>query len=228
MRARDIMVSPVATVSHRDSVKDVAKALLDRNISAMPVTGDKGELVGIVSEGDLLHRAEAGTERRRSWWLSALIGADAMAADYVKAHARTVADVMTRKVISVTPEAPLHEVATLLEKHSIKRVPVVENGQLVGLVSRANLIQAVASAGKGLEIPMSDTVIRERLLDHLKAQPWTHTSLLNITVNDGVVDLWGVVQSEAERKALRVAAEMTAGVRAVNDNMREWRAVAGT
>jgi CBS domain-containing protein len=228
MRARDVMVSPVATISHRASVKDVAKALIDRHVSAMPVTGDNGELVGIVSEGDLLHRAEAGTERRRSWWLSAFVGTDVMAADYVKAHARKVSDVMTRKVISVGPEAPLHEVATLLEKHSIKRVPVVENGQLVGLVSRANLIQAVASAGKGLEIPVTDASIRDKLLGHLKAQPWASTSLLNVTVNDGVVDLWGVVQSDVERKALRVAAETTAGVRAVNDNTHDWRAVAGT
>jgi osmotically-inducible protein OsmY len=107
-----------------------------------------------------------------------------------------------------------------LEKHSIKRVPIVEHGQLVGIVSRANLVQAVASAGKGLEIPLSDTTIRDHLMSHLKAQGWSHVNLLNITVSGGVVDLWGIVRSNTERKAIRVAAEATPGVRAVNDNLK--------
>jgi osmotically-inducible protein OsmY len=178
-------------------------------------------VVGIVSEGDLLHRAEAGTERQRPWWLRAFVGTDALAAEYAKAHARKVADVMSRDVVAASPETPLHELATLLEKHSIKRVPIVENGQLVGLVSRANLIQAVASAGKGLEIPLSDSAIRDRLIAHLKSQPWARTGLLNVTVRDGVVDLWGIVRSDVERKAIRVAAETTVGVRAVNDNLKK-------
>jgi CBS domain-containing protein len=188
----------------------------------VPVVDSNGKLVGIISEGDLLHRAEAGTEKRRPWWLRAFLGPDALANEYVKAHARKASDAMTRKVITATPETPLHEIATLLEKHSIKRVPIVENGQLVGIVSRANLVQAVASARKGLEIPLSDTTIRDKLLSHLYAQNWTHTGLLNVTVNDGVVDLWGLARSDAERNAVRVAAEATPGVRAVNDNMKLW------
>jgi CBS domain-containing protein len=222
MKARDVMVSPVITVSSNASVKEAAKIFLDRHISAIPVVNEKGKLVGIVSEGDLLHRVEAGTERQRPWWLCLFLGADALAAEYTKAHARKVADVMTREVVTASPETPLHEVASLLEKNLIKRVPVVENGQLVGLVSRANLIQAVASAGKGLEIPLSDAAIRDKLMAHLKAQPWAHTGLLNVTVNDGVVDLWGITRSDAESKAIRVAAETAAGVRAVNDNLRKW------
>ena len=142
-----------------------------------------------------------------------------LAAEYVKAHGRKVADVMTRDVITATADTPLHEIAALLEKNSIKRVPVVKNGQLVGIVSRANLVQAVASARKGLEIPLSDAAIRDRLLAHLKAQPWADTLLLNVTVNGGVVDLWGVTRSDTERKAIRVAAESTPGVSAVNDNL---------
>lgn len=224
MKARDVMVSPVITVSPHASVKAVAKTFLERHISAVPVVDEKGKLVGIISEGDLLHRAEAGTERRHPWWLRAFIGPDTLAAEYTKAHARKVADAMTRKVVTATPETPLHEVAALLEKNSIKRVPITENGQLVGLVSRANLIQAVASAGKGLEIPLSDATIRNKLMAHLKAQPWAESGLLNVTVNDGVVDLWGITGSDTENKAIRVAAETTTGVRAVNDHLRTWPA----
>jgi CBS domain-containing protein len=151
MKARDVMVSPVITAKPSSSVKDVAKLFLDRRISAVPVVDDD-KLVGIVSEGDLLHRAEADTERRHYWWLRRLIADDTLAAEYVKAHARKVADVMTRRVIIASPETPLYEIAALMEKNAIKRVPIVSDGQLVGIVSRANLIQAVASARPSLGI----------------------------------------------------------------------------
>ena len=219
MKARDVMVSPVITVKPFSSVREVAKTFLERRISAVPVVDDQGKLVGIVSEGDLLHRSEAGTERQRPWWLLALTGDDTLASEYVKAHGRKVADIMTRNVITATPDTPLHEIAALLEKNSIKRVPIVKDGQLVGIVTRANLIQAVASARKELDIPLSDTTVRDKLLAHLKAQSWAHTSLLNVTVTDGVVDLWGMTNSETEKKAIRVAAESTPGVRTVNDNL---------
>lgn len=219
MKARDIMVSPVITVKPSASVQEVAKILLERHISGVPVVDDQGRLVGIVSEGDLMHRAEAGTERKRSWWLQGFIGDEALAAEYVKAHARKVADVMTRRVISASPDSPLHEIAALLEKNSIKRVPIVKDGRLVGIVSRANLIQAVASGRKGLEMPVSDAVIRDKILAGLSAQPWANVGLLNITVNGGVVDLWGITASDAERNAIRVAAESTPGVSVVHDNL---------
>jgi CBS domain-containing protein len=219
MKARDVMVSPVITAKPYSSIQEVAKIFLERRISAVPVVDDQGKVVGIVSEGDLLHRTEAGTERRRPWWLVALAGPETLADEYIKAHARKVSDVMTQNVISSSPETPIHEIATLLEKNAIKRVPIVRDGQLVGLISRANLIQAVASARKGLEIPASDTAIRDRLMSHLKAQRWAHTGLLNVIVNDGVVDLWGFANSTTEKKAVRVAAESTPGVRAVNDHL---------
>jgi CBS domain-containing protein len=222
MKARDVMVAPVITASPNASIKSVADTFLRYQISAVPVVDDKGKLVGIISEGDLLHRAEAGTEKRRPWWLRAFVGSEVLADEYVKAHARKVSDAMTKEVITASPETPLDEIAALLEKRSIKRVPIVENDQLVGMVSRANLVQAMASAGKALEIPLSDSTIRDRLLAHLKAQDWTHPGLLNITVNGGVVDLWGSVSSTNERKAVRVAAEATPGVRAVNDNLTLW------
>jgi CBS domain-containing protein len=225
MKARDVMVSPVVTVKPSASVKEVAKLLLERRISAVPVVDDQGKVVGIVSEGDLLHRAEAGTERQRSWWLLGMTGEEALAAEYVKAHARKVADVMTSPVATATPDTPLHEVATLMERNAIKRVPIVKDGQLVGIVSRANLVQAVASARESLlEIPLSDANIRDKLLAHLQEQAWARPWLLNVLVNDGNVDLWGVARSDAERTAIRVAAESLPGVRAVKDNLviRPW------
>jgi CBS domain-containing protein len=219
MKARDVMVFPVITVKPSSSVKEVATTLLERRISAVPVVDDQGKLVGIISEGDLMHRSEAGTERQRSWWLLGWTGDETLAAEYVKAHARKVADVMTRNVITATPKTPLHEIAALLERNSIKRVPIVKDGQLVGIVSRANLIQGVASTRKELEIPLSDTNIRDKLLAHLTSQEWAHTSLLNVTVSGGVVNLWGITNSDAERMAIRVAAESAPGVCDVNDNL---------
>ena len=223
MKARDVMVSPVITAKPSSSIREVAKIFLERRISAVPVIDDDGKRAGMVSEGDLLHRAEAKTERRHSWWLSGFIGDDTLASEYIKAHSRKVADVMTTRVVTAALDTPLHEIAALLEKNSIKRVPIVENGKLVGIVSRANLIQALASVRQGLEIPLSDSAIRDKLLAKLKGQPWADTALLNITVNGGIVDLWGIARSETERKAIRVAAENTPGVRAVNDNMIKGR-----
>lgn len=219
MKAHDIMVSPVVTVKPSTSVQDVAKILLERRISAVPVVDDQGKIVGIVSEGDLMHRAESGTQRKHAWWLRGFIGDETLAAEYVKAHARKVTDVMTRNVISATPDSPLHEIAALMEKNAIKRVPIVKDRYLVGVVSRANLIQAVASGRKVLDVPVSDAVIRDKIMTALKAEAWAHTGLMNITVNGGVVDIWGLAGSESERKAIRVVAETTPGVTIVNDNM---------
>jgi len=228
MHARDVMVSPVITVRPSATVKEVAQLLLKHHISALPVVDDAGRLVGIVSEGDLIRRADLDTDKQRSRWLAALFGdEEVMAADYVKTHGRKVSDVMTKKVIAARPDMPLRDVATLLEKHGIKRVPVVHEGALVGIVSRANLIQALATDRKGLEIPLSDTQLRDNLLKHLQAQPWAHTMLLNVTVHDGIVDLWGLTRSESEKQALRVAAETMPGVRSVNLNLVRHSSQAG-
>jgi CBS domain-containing protein len=224
MKARDVMTSPVITVQPFVSVKDVARVMLQKHISAVPVVDEQGKLVGIVSEGDLMRRPEAGTDRHPRRWL-VLFSEQQLATEYVKAHATKVADIMTRYVVTATPDTPVNEIATLLEKNAIKRLPIVHNGQVVGVVSRANLIQALAAEPKSLEIPVSDSTIRDKLLAHLKTQPWAHTALLNVTVRDGVVDLWGIASSEEERRAIRVAAENTAGVQAVNDNLvkRFWQ-----
>jgi CBS-domain-containing membrane protein len=219
MKARDVMVAPVITVKSHSTVKEVAKTLVDRRISAVPVVDDAGKLVGIISEGDLMHRAEMGTERRYQWWPRLVKGDVSLLFGYIKAHARRAADIMTQNVFTATPETPLDEIAVLLERNSIKRVPIVRDSRLVGIVSRANLVQALATMPRGPEISFPDSKIREELLSHLKGQPWADTHLLNVTVTDGVVSLWGVANSETERDAFRVAAEATPGVRAVNNHL---------
>jgi CBS domain-containing protein len=220
MKARDVMTLAVFTVKPTTSVKDVARLFVEQRISAAPVVDDQRKIVGIVSEGDLVHRTEISTERRHPWWLDLVVRDEVIdAKEYIKAHAKRVADVMTKKVITAEPDTPLQEIAETLEKYGIKRLPILCDGRLVGIVSRANLVQAIATGGSKLDTALSDTSIREKLLTELNKQNWAHTALLNATVNGGVVDLWGFIESDTERKAIRVAAEATPGVRAVNDHM---------
>jgi CBS domain-containing protein len=223
MKARDVMVSPVITIDEHSTVRDVAKTLITHHISAVPVIDHAGKLVGIVSEADLMHRKETGTERPSSWWLAMISGDRTLAAEYVQSHATKVADVMTRNVETARADTPLHEIADLLEEKHIKRVPIVSDaGDLVGIVSRANIIQAVAGALPRLEMTVPDAMIRERLIAELKKQAWSHVHKLNVTVTNGVVDLWGFAQSEKERQAIKVAAESIPGVSGVSDHlMRE-------
>lgn len=220
MNAADIMVSNVITVTPDADVAEVAKLLLAKHISALPVVDAAGKLVGIVGEGDLLRRAETGTGHERAWWLRLLMGRESLAGEYVREHSRKVSDVMTRHVISAAPDTPVGAVAGLLERNRIKRVPIVADGKVVGIVSRANLIQALAALGdRAADLPVADTELRHTLMRRLGAEPWARTSMVNITVADGRVDLWGIVDSEAEKQALRVAVEVTPAVRAVNDNV---------
>ena len=220
MKARDVMVSPVVTVGENETVREVAKLLIAKRISAVPVVDGSGKLVGIVTEADLLHRAESGTVRPVSWWLSLISGDRALAEDYVKSHAMKVKDVMTRDVKTAEPDTPLVDITDLFEEKHIKRVPIVsKGGDLVGIVSRANIIQAIASARPNLEVSLSDATIRKALLAELKKQPWSHVHRLNVTVTGGVVDLWGLVDSEKERQAITVVAETVSGVTGVNDHL---------
>jgi CBS domain-containing protein len=220
MKAADVMVSNVITVGPDAQLQDVAQTLLANRISAMPVVAADGKLVGIISEGDLMRRVESGTERRRSWWLEMLTGREALAVEYVKEHSRKVSDVMTREVITVKPETPLGDIATLLERNGIKRVPVVQNNKVVGIVSRANLLQALASFRAPIEAGApNDAAIRESVMARINNEPWSRPALVNVIVQDGSVELWGIVETQVEKKAVRVAAEVTPGVRAVNDNL---------
>ena len=221
MKAADVMVRNVITVSPDACVQDVAHILLTSRISGVPVVGPNGELVGIVSEGDLMRRVEAGTGRRRPWWLAILTGKEALAMEFIREHSRKVADVMTREVITAALDTPLWKIANLLEKNAIKRVPIVEGGKVIGIVSRANLLQALASLSKRAEVVtgVDDSQIRDKVLTQLNGEPWTRPSLINVIVQDGTVELWGIVDSASEKKAVRIAAEVTPGVRAVNDNL---------
>jgi len=220
MKARDVMVSPVITVNENDTVRDVARILLAKHISGVPVVDRAGKLVGIISEADLLHRTEAGTERPSSWWLSLISGDRAIASEYVQSHATKVRDVMISDVQTAHPDTPLYEIADVFEERHIKRVPIVsDGGELIGIVCRANIIQVIASARPKLEISVPDAMVRETLVAELKKHPWSHVHKLNVTVTNGVVDLWGIAQSETERQAIRVAAESIPGVTTVNDHM---------
>jgi CBS domain-containing protein len=227
MKARDVMVSPVMTVKPHSTVKELANMLIEKRISAAPVIDDEGKLVGMVSEGDLMHRAESGTERQHSWWLRLILDENELATDYIKSHTHKVADIMKKHLITATPETPLNEIATLMEQNGINRVPIVSKDRLIGIVTRANLIQALATEPPGPEVPLSDATIRDKLLEHLNTQPWAHTDLLTVTVKDGVVSLWGLASSKTERKAICVAAETIPGVRAVRDNMAPRPGVTG-
>ena len=227
MRAMDVMTTNVITVGPDISVQEVAKILSERSISGVPVVDAENRLVGIVSEGDLLHRVETGTERRvqrrrRSWWLDTIGSEGELARDYVKSHGRTARDVMTSQVISVSDTTELADIANLLETKRIKRVPVVRDGKLVGIVSRANLVRALAAAGSRLtaDTAIDDRTIREKLLAELQGQEWVHTWAADIIVRDGVVHIWvSDDRPEEERQALRVAAENIAGVRGVEEHM---------
>src|ERR1700739_1196191 len=155
MQARDVRVSPVITARKSATVREITQILVENRISAVPVVDNVGKLVGIVTESDLMRRAEAGTEHPYSWWVNFLAGDATIAADYVKSHAAKIEDIMTSDVVTATPQTPLHAIAALLEEHRIKRVPIVgEDGNLIGIVSRANLIQVVASAPPKLEMTL--------------------------------------------------------------------------
>jgi len=221
MKAADVMVTNVITVGPDARVADVAHILLTARISGVPVVAPNGELLGMVSEGDLMRRVEAGTGRRRPWWLAIFTGKEPLAMEFIREHSRKVTDVMTRGVITAAPDTPLWKIANLLEKNAIKRVPIVEGGKVVGIVSRANLLQALASLSKRVEVASGadDSQIRDKVLSQLNAEPWTRPSLINVIVQDGTVELWGIVDSASEKKAVRIAAEVTPGVRAVNDNL---------
>jgi CBS domain-containing protein len=221
MLAADVMTTAVLTVQPTMTVRETAQLFVTNRISGAPVVDAQGRVVGMISEGDLLHREELEThESARSWWLNFFAASSRDAADYVKSHARTVEDVMTQDVISVNETATLSEIADLLETHRIKRVPVLRGGMLVGIVSRANLIQALASAPED-DAPAqaaSDAEIRARLLGEIAGRKWSYVGR-NLMVRDGVVHLWGSFWSSEEIHAARVAAENIPGVRRVEEHI---------
>jgi CBS domain-containing protein len=226
MNARDIMTSKVITVTSGTLVSEIARLLFERRISALPVL-DGERLVGIVSEADLLHRYEIGTDCALGgdpWWMR-LFSADRSPAEYVKSHARYARDIMTHDVATVAPDTPLAAIATLLEKRRIKRVPVLDEGHLVGIVSRSDLVHALVSAARaGAPAgPITDDAIRALVLAELLRQGWWRKELSGVTVEQGVVTFAGLIESESERLAARVAAETVPGVHGVVDERLAYR-----
>lgn len=211
MRAKDVMTTAVHTIGPETPVAAVARLLLERRISGAPVVDAENRVVGVVSERDLMRRPETGTMRRRGWWLGLVASNDELAADYVKTHGTKARDVMSQPAITVGEEADLADVARLLERRSIKRVPVVRDGKLVGIISRANLLQGLIARSPA-PAPASDAAIHTRLIDELQREPWANALMTNVTVNNGVVQLWAAVHSQHERKAMIVAAESIPGV----------------
>jgi CBS-domain-containing membrane protein len=220
MKAVDVMVRDVVTVTPDTDVAEAVRLLGEHDVSALPVVDKDGTVVGIISEGDLLRREEIGTEKHRPWWIEAVTPAATLAHEFAKSHGQRVEEVMSTEVVSASEDTPLDEIATLLEKHRIKRVPIIKEGKLVGIVSRSNLIQALASAQIGVHPAIeADRTIRSELLSRLAEQDWTNFGSRNVIVTQGVVHLWGLVGSEDERHALTALAEDVPGVVSVSDEM---------
>lgn len=219
MNVVDVMTRRVTTVGPDATVAEAAQLMLGRSVSGLPVVDKAGLVVGVVTEGDLLRRAETGTERRRSRWLEFLVGPGRVADEYARAHGRRVEEVMTADVVTVTPETPLERVVELMERHRIKRLPVLEGGQLVGIVSRANLLHALARLAAAPATASSDAEIQQRLSAEIDNASWAPRACINPIVQDGVIDLYGAITDERERSALRVLAENVPGVKDVRDHL---------
>lgn len=220
MKVSDIMTRGVISVPPEATVFDAARLMYNNHISGLPVINESGKLVGIVSEGDFLRRSETGTEHSRSPWLDAYFGPSASAKGYIRSHGVKVHDVMTPKPVTVAEDAELDQVVHLMEKHSIKRLPVLRRGKVVGIVSRANLVRALASAHRTMpKLSKRDAAIRDRILDQIHKESWTAGALVDVAVHAGHVDLWGSISDMAQRKALKVLAEAVPGVKHVEEHL---------
>jgi CBS domain-containing protein len=218
MRARDIMTKGVVTVSPETDIAEAVKLMLDRQISGVPVIDSSGRLIGILTEGDLMRRAELVTGRQ-SWWINPISSPEQEAKAYVKAHGLKVKDVMTKEVVTITEQEPLDRIAMVFEERGIKRTPVMRSGKVVGIVSRANLLRSLAVKKISDPAP-SDSQIRSAILATAAEDASIRVVLVDVTVDDGVVHLWGNTASEAEREAFGVVAENTKGVKEVQNHIR--------
>ncbi|MGA7680970.1 MAG: CBS domain-containing protein [Pseudolabrys sp.] len=219
MKASDVMTIAVISADPDATVLQAARYMLQHHISGLPVIDKTRKLVGIVSEGDFLRRRETHTDRRHSRWLEFLMGPGKMAAEYTHSHGSKVAEVMTRKVYSVGEDATLEDIVELMERHRIKRVPVLRGQNVIGIVTRSNLMHAMVSLARTEpRAAKGDTTIREKLLAELQKEEWA-PAMANVVVRDGVVELWGVIIDDRQRQALKVAAENIPGVKAVKDHM---------
>jgi CBS domain-containing protein len=220
LNASDIVTRDLVTVRRGASIAEAIRLMLDNRVSGLPVLDDDDKVVGILTEGDLLRRSETGTETRRPRWLEFLMGPGRIAGEYVRTHGRKVEEIMTRDLVSVTADTPLDEIVELMERRRIKRVPVLADDLLTGIVSRADLLRALARAlDEQSAAVYGDDEILERIRAELAKAAWAPRDGFAITVTNGVVALNGVILDEQEREALRVVAENSPGVKAVQDHL---------
>ncbi|MSU92167.1 CBS domain-containing protein [Rhodobacteraceae bacterium 2CG4] len=221
MQANDIMTTSVISVQLEGKIEDAVRLMLDHHVSALPVLDANGELKSLVSEGDLMRRVRESDGRRRSWWLELLDGVSGSAQDFIKLKSHRVKDVMTRDIVSVEEDTKVAAIARLLEKHRIKRVPVVRSDKVVGIVGRANLLHALSALqDRALPGPSDDDrVLRAKIDEALKEVPGAAVNLINYTVENGNVAVWGVADSDFEENAIRVAVENVPGVGMADVNM---------
>jgi CBS domain-containing protein len=220
MKAADVMTANPVTVKPDSSVMEAVRIMLQKRFSGLPVVDDTGAVIGIVTEGDLLRRAETGTQRRRPRWIEFFVGPGRLATEYAQACGHKVDEVMSQPVLTVTEDRPLDEIVNMMERHGIKRLPVVRDGKLVGIVSRANLLRALASVARETKPGSADDAsIRQRLRAELEQQRWAPSSMIDVVVRNGVVHLWGTILDERQRQGIRVVAENIPGVRAVEDHL---------
>jgi CBS domain-containing protein len=216
MKAKDVMTRHVITVAPDASILEALRLMLQHGISGLPVVDKNGTLAGIVTEGDFLRRAETGTQRKRPRWVEFLLGPGTLAKDYVHAHARRIDEVMTADVRTLGEDAELDDVVAVMEKYRVKRVPVMRGTALVGIVSRANLLHALASLSREVAPgPKTDEAIRDAVLAELDRQSWAPRHMIDVVVRNGVVELWGTVIDPDQREGARVAAETVPGVKSV-------------
>jgi CBS domain-containing protein len=219
MRAHQIMTRQVLTTRADASIAAAAQTMLEHHISGLPVVDEAGKLVGVVSQGDFIRRAEIGTQKQRSRWLKLLLGPGREATDFVHEHGRKVGEVMSSRLITVPEEATLEEVSEVMEKNDIKRVPVMRGDQMVGIVTRTNLVKAVLDLARDVPDPTADDDhIRDRILAAIEKTSWQPIGL-SVIVRDGIVHLSGVITDERSRQATVVAAENVSGVRKVHDHL---------
>lgn len=229
MKVSDAMSGGVKTVFVDDSVTFAMRLMLDNHLSGLPVVDRQGHLVGMLTEGDLMRRAELGTERKHPHWLEFILGPGRLAQEYVDTHGRRVEEVMTADVVSIDKSMPLKEAVTLMEGRHIKRLPVLDHGRLVGIISRADLLRTFLATSLEPDIAqgVSDDAIRQRIDREIDRQPWNPRATVGIKVDRGVVDLSGIVTSEAMRDALRVLVENTPGVIRIRDDITTVEPISG-
>ena len=221
MKVSQVMTKHVISIQLEATIVQAIKLMLNNRLSGLPVIDRRGRLVGIITEGDFLHRREISTELKRNVWLDAFFGSEQSAHDYVRAHGIKVAELMTRQPITVDEDTSLDRVVHLMERHRIKRLPVARKGKVVGIISRANLMRALASIHRSTyKTSRNDQEIRKRIVADIDKQNWAYGADIMVLVRDGIVDLCGTLSDPSQRSALKALVREKSGVRKLYDHLR--------